>query len=95
MYACVLPVETRQVCCLLMLKSVSSYGQITAFSSSSASLFSSLLPPGWNGLQVDGQHVYSSSFHSNMLVTRPQVYCVMLDLACLKDFNVIETVCTV
>lgn len=84
---CLLPVETQLACCPLRLRSVSSYGQRAASSSSSSSLFSSLHPPGWSGPRVDGQRVYSSSFHSNMLVTRQQAYCVKLHLACLQDVN--------
>lgn len=72
----VLPVETQQACCPLRLRSVSSYGQRAASSSSSSSLFSSPHhPPGWCGPRVDGQHVYSSSFHSNMLVKGNGRYC--------------------
>lgn len=85
---CVLPVETQQVCCQLRLRSVSSYGQRAASSSSSSSLFSSLHLPGWNGLREDGQRVYSSSFHSNMLVTRQEANCVNVHLTCLRDFNI-------
>lgn len=82
-----LPVETQPACCPPRLMSVSSYGQRVASFSSSSSLFSSLHLPGWSGPQVDGQLVYSSSSHNNMLVTRQWAQGVKLHLACVKDLS--------
>lgn len=88
---CAVPVETRQGCCPMKQRSVSFCGRTAASSSSSSSLSSSLLPPGWSGPRVGGPHVWISSCHSNTLVTRQQVYCVMLHLTGLICYQVYST----
>lgn len=85
-----IPVATPQACCPLRPRSVSSYGQTAASSSSSSCPSSSLRLPGWYVPLVDGQRVYSSSCHSNMLVTWRQAYRVKLYLMRINDVILIS-----
>lgn len=72
------PVANQRACCPPRPRSVSSCGQKAASSSSSSGRASSPRLPGWSVPLVDGQRVYSSSFHSNMLVTWRQAYSLKL-----------------
>lgn len=85
-----IPVATPQACCPLRPRSVSSYGQTAASSSSFFCPSSSLRLPGWYVPLVDGQRVYSSSCHSNTLVTWRQAYRVKLYLMRINDVILIS-----